>query len=169
MNMPNALQDRLINESLNGDGIRAVAPYLTSLNDVPGFKPLVQYLLFAGEAPLKARVQGDSTFATEFAARGPRDPHGLSLRDFDLTSRLFRYPCSYLIYSDAWAGLPELAKNYVYRRLWEVLSGQENGKAYAHLSANDRRAIMEILRQTKTDLTIRCAHYVITFANEKVT
>jgi len=148
-----ALRDeQVINDAL-GEPAKAGVHSASTLDRVSSCgEPLVQYLLFAGEAPLKARVQGGSTFATEFAARGPRDPHGRSLRDFDLTSRLFRYPCSYLIYSDALAGLPELAKDYVYRRLWEVLSGKENGKAYAHLSANDRRAIMEILRQTKTDL-----------------
>jgi hypothetical protein len=56
MNMSNGLQDRLITESLTGDGIKAVAPYLTSMNDIPGFKPLVQYLL--GVAMVFNRVAG---------------------------------------------------------------------------------------------------------------
>jgi hypothetical protein len=44
-------------------------------------------------------VKGVSSFAEEFAAAGPRDGQGRSLRDFDLQRRLFKHPCSYLIYS----------------------------------------------------------------------
>jgi hypothetical protein len=117
-----------------------------------GGEPLVQYLLFSGEAPLTDRVQGTSGFAEEFARRGPRDGQGRSLRDFDLCRRLFRYPCSYLIYSPAFDALPELVKDYVFGRLWEILSGKDQSKEFAHLSAADRTAILEILRATKPGL-----------------
>jgi hypothetical protein len=63
-----------------------------------------------------------------------------------------RYPCSYMIYSAAFDGLPVEARKAVYRRLWEVLSGQEQSAKYARLSLADRRAIVEILRETKKDL-----------------
>lgn len=111
-------------------------------------EPLVEYLLFAGETPLVAAVKGSGEFATHFAAAGARDGKGRSLRDFDLKRRLFRYPCSYLVDSPAVRALPEPARQFLYRRLWEVFSGKESGKAYAHLSQDDRRAIMEILRET---------------------
>src|SRR5205807_1429575 len=62
---------------------------------------LVKGLLFSEEAELARKVAGTSGFAAEFAARGPFDERGRSLRQFDLTTRLFKYPCSYLIYSDA--------------------------------------------------------------------
>ena len=68
---------------------------------------LVRYLLFADEAPLDEPVAGTSGFAREFAAKGPRDRAGRSLRDFDLRKRMFKYPCSYLIYSEAFDALPE--------------------------------------------------------------
>jgi hypothetical protein len=113
---------------------------------------LVQYLLFAKEAPLEAPVKGNSGFTEEFAARGPRDPQGRSLRDFDLHTRIFKYPCSYLIYSEAFDSLPAQAKQYVYHRLFEVLTGREQGPAYAKLSAKDRQAIFEILLATKPGL-----------------
>ena len=109
-------------------------------------------MLFSGEAKLTDRVQGTSGFAEEFARRGPRDPRGRSLRDFDLRRRLFAYPCSYLIYSAAFDGLPAPVKEYVYRRLWEVLSGKDTSDDFAPLSAGDRRAVVEILRVTKSDL-----------------
>jgi hypothetical protein len=103
---------------------------------------LVDYLLFAGEAPLPAPVSGTSGFADEFAARGPADTHGRSLRQLDLKTRLLRYPCSYMIYSDAFAALPPLARDAIYQRLWRVLSQP----------TPEHRAIVEILRDTKPDL-----------------
>lgn len=113
---------------------------------------LVKYLLFSDEAPLTARLQGTTSFADDFAARGPRDPQGRSLRDFDLERRVFKYPCSYLIYSRSFEALPTEAKALVFRRLWDVLSGVDQGKAFSHLSDTDRTAIREILLATKTGL-----------------
>jgi hypothetical protein len=115
-------------------------------------EPLLEYLLFSKEAPLTDRVCGTSKFAEEFAERGPSDKRGRSLRDFDLERRLFRYPCSYLIYSKAFDGLPSQAKEYLCRRLREVLDGKDRSPEFAHLSAADRKAIREILRDTKPDL-----------------
>ena len=113
---------------------------------------LVRYLLFANEAPLGEPVAGTSGFAEEFAARGPRDARGRSLRDFDLQRRIFKYPCSYLIYSEAFDAIPQPAKDYVYRRIFEVLTGREQGPEFASLSAEDRQAILEILVATKPGL-----------------
>lgn len=113
---------------------------------------LVRYLLFANEAPLEAPVAGSSGFAEEFAARGPRDPRGRSLRDFDLRTRLFTHPCSYLIYSESFDALPEPAKGFVYRRLLDVLTGRDQSATFARLSAADRRAILEIVVATKPGL-----------------
>ena len=113
---------------------------------------LVDYLLFVDEAPLPSKVQGSSAFAREFTAKGPRDSHGRSLRDLDLERRLLRYPCSYMIYTDAFDAIPGAAKAAVYERMWEILSGEENNPAYARLSRGDRQAIVEILRDTKKDL-----------------
>jgi hypothetical protein len=84
---------------------------------------------------------------------GPRDAQGRSLRDLDLRSRLFKYPCSYMIYTDAFDALPRAAKDAVYARMWEILSGREKRAPWAtKLSAVDRRNIVEILRATKKDL-----------------
>lgn len=113
---------------------------------------LVKYLLFCDEAPLTGSLQGTTAFAKEFAERGLRDSQGRSLRDFNLQTRLFKYPCSYLIYSRSFDGLPAEAQNLVYRRLWEVLSGTDRGKSFAHLSEGDRTAIREILIATKPGL-----------------
>ena len=85
---------------------------------------VVDYMLFVDEAPVGRMLQGSSGFAERFSGEGPRDSKGRSLRQLDLHERLLRYPCSYMIYSAAFDALPPSAKDAVYRRLWEVLSGQ---------------------------------------------
>jgi len=112
----------------------------------------VEYMLFVDEAPLHDPVEGVSTFATTFPQRGLRDRQGRSLRDFDLNKRLFRYPLSYMIYSEIFNGMPAVARDRVYQRLQEVLSGKDANPKFAHLSTSDRQAILEILYDTKPDL-----------------
>jgi hypothetical protein len=113
---------------------------------------MVTYLLFADETKLYEPIQGVSTFTKTFAARGPRDRQGRSLRDFDLEKRMFRYPLSYMIYSAAFDNMPELVRERVYQRLYEILAGKDQSPAYARLTSDDRRAILEILRDTKPNL-----------------
>ena len=115
-------------------------------------RDLVDYLLFVDEVPLSRPVRGTSGFAEMFAALGPRDSQGRSLRQFDLQKRLFRHPCSYLIYSEAFDALPRLAKDAVYARLQTVLAGADPAPRYRVLTAADRRAVIDILRATKPDL-----------------
>jgi hypothetical protein len=114
---------------------------------------VVDYLLFVDEAKLTEPVRGASGFAERFSSGGPRDRKGRSLYELDLRHRLMKYPCSYLIYSPAFDALPPTAKEPIYKRLWEVLSGKEQDPRYrAALPLADRRAIVEILRDTKKDL-----------------
>ena len=113
---------------------------------------LVDYLLFVYEAPLPPGIHGTSGFAEWFSAQGPFDSQGRSLHQLALDGRLLRYPCSFLIYTDAFDALPERAKDAVYQRMWEVLSGTATEDRYALLTLDDRRAVVEILRDTKPDL-----------------
>jgi hypothetical protein len=113
---------------------------------------LVDYLLFVDEAPLAGPVRASSGFSRRFSDLGPNDQRGRSLRQLDLEHRLFRYPCSYMIYAPAFDALPADAKKAIYERLWAILSGAERGRQYARLSRADRQAIVEILRDTKKDL-----------------
>ena len=113
---------------------------------------LLRYMLFTDEARLEEPVKGTSGFAEHFQARGRKDSSGRSLHQLDLQTRLLRYPCSYLIESEPFEALPAPAKELVYRRLWEVLSGQDRSEVFGSLSAADRRAILEILVETKSDL-----------------
>lgn len=139
--------------------------YKTRLSAEPdGFKQaaeqLVRYLLFANEAPLGGEIEGDSSFTKDFAQRGPFDAKGRSLRQFDLQKRLFRYPCSYLIYSETFDAIPEPAKSYVFKRLLEVLSGRDQGATFQSLTAEDRRAVLEILLDTKRGFADRWKQFV---------
>jgi hypothetical protein len=112
----------------------------------------VDYLLFVDEAPLNGKIRGTSGYTEAFAAQGPRDSQGRSLREFDLERRLMRYPCSYMIYSVAFDSLPPEARDAIYQRMWTVLSGDNHDAKYAQLSLEDRRAVVEILRDTKPGL-----------------
>jgi len=112
----------------------------------------LKYLLFVEEAPLTAPIKGTSDFATHFAAQGPRDARGRSLRDFDLQTHLFKYPCSYLIYSEAFDSLPEKLRAHIYQRLWDILTGKDTSEDFQKLLAGTRRAILEILIATKRGL-----------------
>jgi hypothetical protein len=118
----------------------------------PEIEEMVGYMLFVDEEPLKEPVQGVSTFTKTFAERGPRDPKGRSLRDFDLQKRLFRYPLSYLIYSAGFDGMPDVVRERVYRRLYDILTGQDKGKTFSGVSPTDRQAVLEIVRATKPNL-----------------
>ena len=115
-------------------------------------RELVDYMLFVDEAPLPQPIHGATSFAERFSALGPMDRKGRSLRQLDLTRRLLRYPCSYMIYSAQFEQLPAVAKTAIYSRLWAVLSGKDRNRKYAILTVGDRAAIVDILRDTKSDL-----------------
>jgi hypothetical protein len=113
---------------------------------------LLKYMLFTEEAPIKAPIKGSSTFASDFAKAGPFDSKGRSLRQLDLENRLFRYPCSFLIYSEAFDRLPAPLKEKIYSRLFEILTNKDASSAFVDLDRKNNREIFEILLETKKDL-----------------
>jgi len=113
---------------------------------------VVDHMLFRGETRLTEPIAGTSEFVTRFAARGKRDSKGRSLRDFDLGVRIFKHPCSYLIHSPAFDRLPEPVLEIVWQELWDVLNDRDIGRDFSHLSPKRRRAILEILLETKVGL-----------------
>ena len=112
----------------------------------------VRYLLFAEEAGFASPIRGSAEFVCRFEGQGPKDRKGRSLRQFDLQTRLFKYPCSYLIYSEAFDKLPAKVKERLYQRLWDILSGKDTSETYQNLSPETKQAILEILAETKNDL-----------------
>ncbi len=113
---------------------------------------LADYLLFVGEAPLTEPIAGHTPFAEAFTSRGPRDTRGRSLRDLKLDGHLMRYPLSYMIYTPMFDQLPDAAARVVKARLRAVLAGEDLSQKYAHVTVPDRRAIREILADTKPGL-----------------
>jgi hypothetical protein len=113
---------------------------------------VVDYLLFVDEADFTGPVKGSSRFTETFATRGPKDTQGRSLRDFNLRTRLFKHPCSYMIYAPAFDALPPTAKDAIYERMWSVLSGRQAAPKYKRLSRADRLAVTQSLRDTKSGL-----------------
>jgi hypothetical protein len=151
------LQEQAIRLALGRDGgagdlagMAHLASTLTRLRSA--CEPVVQCMLFAGEAPLNGPLSGSTDFARHFQQAGPFDRAGRSLRQFDLKNRIFRYPCSYLIYSSQFDALPVEAKAYIYRRMWKILTGRDSSRAFAKLADADREAICQILGETKKDL-----------------
>jgi hypothetical protein len=112
---------------------------------------LADYLLFVGEAPAPVPLTPRPGFAERLERSTPRDRQGRSLGQLLLTNRLFRYSCSYMVYSDAFEGLPATVKAAVYARMIGMLSGNDAASLRLRVSAEDRRAILEILKETKPD------------------
>ncbi|MFO1498813.1 MAG: hypothetical protein U1G07_10545 [Verrucomicrobiota bacterium] len=124
--------------------------HVNYLNSI--IEAFLKYLLFIEEAPLSGTIAGTSGYAEWFARQGPCDKQGRSLRQFDLQKRLFKYPCSYVIYSEAFDALPDAIRAKIFRRLWEILSGQDASADFARISPESKRVILEILGETKSDL-----------------
>lgn len=111
-------------------------------------EPLVEAMLMLDEAPLSGRIEGGSGFAERFESLGPFDSSGRSLRQLDLETRLFKYPLSYLIYSEPFAALPDAVEAAVFARLRAILAASPAEDGFDRLSLSDRRAIAAILRDT---------------------
>lgn len=107
---------------------------------------LVQALLLADEAALAGPIAGTSGFAEEFQARGQRNGASRSLRDLDLRSRLFRYPCSYLIQSRAYAGLPERVRAYVEGRIAAILNRPASNSLLGRLTPAEQDALRDLVQ-----------------------
>jgi hypothetical protein len=130
---------------------KATDAVLTELDGLA--RAFTRYLLFADEVPLaRGAVVGDAACKTDFLRTRRPDARGASLKDFDLQTRLFRYRCSYMIYSAAFTGMPPEMKQRVYRRIWQALDVARPDPEYAYLPAAEKQAIRSILRATLKDL-----------------
>jgi len=116
-------------------------------------RAFLRYLLFTEEAPLPSPLQPSAELVEAFEKNAKRDSKGRSLKDFELQTRLFRYPCSFLLDTDAVRSLPPELLQTVMKRLHAVLTGEDTHPDFEKLKADDREAVLEILRDTAPDLT----------------
>ncbi|MCY2978761.1 MAG: hypothetical protein NTU79_08875 [Planctomycetota bacterium] len=106
-------------------------------------------LLFADEVELSSPIEGSPGFVQEFQARGPVDSKGRSFYQLDLKRRMFRYPCSFLILSEHFEGLPEPVSHYVRSRLREILAGRSKPPQGVRLSKPELDSIRMMLSEFK--------------------
>jgi hypothetical protein len=112
----------------------------------------LRYLLFLEETPLTEPLEGNPAFVKDFTAAAIRDPKGRSFRDLDLRTRMFKYPCSFLVYSPAFDAMAQPIREVILQKLYDVLTGKVAEKPFADMHAADRQAVLEILRATKKGL-----------------
>lgn len=141
--------DRTLNRALNREDVRSES---TQRRIRKAGDQLLHFLLFCDEFPLSSKISGDEEFVRDFESTGRKDRHGRSLKDLDLSKRLFRYPCSYLIQSRSFAQLPDSMRDYVLGRLERILSGADPDEQFSHLDRSTRYAIREILDDTSPGL-----------------
>jgi hypothetical protein len=114
---------------------------------------ITRYLLFADEVSLPAGgVEGTAEYKEDFRRNRRATADGLSLKDFDLRTRLFKHRCSYMIYSPVFAGLPPEMKQRVYAMLGQALNLTAANPEFTYLPLPEKRAIRDILKATLTDL-----------------
>ncbi len=109
---------------------------------------LTRYLLFADEAKLPPGINGDPQFKQDFRAKRQTLASGESLKDLDLGRHLFKYRCSYMIYSNAFQGLPKKFKQQIYQKLDQALNTQNPAPDYSYLPSAEKRIIKKLLQNT---------------------
>lgn len=112
---------------------------------------LVAYMLFRNEAALpEDGIVGDPGFIKDFSRNRRAAKSGAALKDLDLTTRLLKHRCTYMIYTRPWLEMPERVKDKIYAKLHSALLGADD--AGSHLPAAERREIVQILSETMPDL-----------------
>ena len=114
-----------------------------------GAKDIVNYLFFKDETDLGDGVEGDPGFQKAFMKRFPKSKDGESLAEFRLYGRIFKNRCSYMVYSEAFKGMPDALKKKVITRMKRVIAGEEEG--FEYLKASERKRIDMILSETLAD------------------
>ena len=112
----------------------------------------LRYLLFAEEFPLAGKIEGDPDFIAHFTSAAIRDSKGRSLRDLDLKTRLFKHPCSFIIHSESFDAMTPEIRDVILQKLHDILTGRNDDPQFARLTADDRKAVLEILLETKPKL-----------------
>jgi len=111
-------------------------------------EPLVRALVGADEPALTSPLVPSNDFAKRYALSAPADGQGRRLSELDLKTRVLKYPCSSMIYSEAFRGLPGVARDRVLGRLREILGGKDPLVRLAGVTPENRATALAILNAT---------------------
>ena len=115
---------------------------------------LARYIVFADEAKFPAKgMVGDPAYVRDFLRDRKVSKAGLSLKDLDLKTHMFKNRCSYMLYTDTWKAAPKELKERVYYHMALYLREAPDAQ-HAHLAPGERVAIRGILKDTMTDLPV---------------
>ena len=118
-----------------------------------GIHYLLRYLTFAEEAPMGGQqTAGGEEYLKAFQANRRETADGRSLKDLDMKDRLLKHRVSWMIYSKAFDGMPLAARQEVYHQLHQILNAPTAPEGFEHLEAAEKKALAEILRETKPEL-----------------
>ncbi|HEX2749278.1 MAG TPA: hypothetical protein VHM91_14820 [Verrucomicrobiales bacterium] len=110
---------------------------------------ITAYMLFQKEAKLPpSGITGDPGFIRDFRENRKAIAGDHSLKEFDLKTRLMRYRCTYMIYTNYWANLPALVKDRCWQRLKVLLGPDGTSGTAPWLPSVERAAIRKILGGT---------------------
>jgi hypothetical protein len=116
---------------------------------------IVRYLLFAEEAALPpSGIQPDPAYAEAFLSKRLPGQNDTALRDLDLQTRMFKFRCSYMIYSRLFHSMPSPLMARVQKRIAKALQTENPDPAFAYLPPNEKDAIRAILEDTLPALGI---------------
>ena len=107
---------------------------------------ILECMFFKDEADLGEGIEGDPSFQRAFASQIPKTADGDSLAEFRLYGRIFKNRCSYMVYSDAFRGLPAIVKAKVFAGMEKVLDGTHPEIGW--IGGSERTRISRILKET---------------------
>ena len=116
-----------------------------------GRDKVIDYMLFREEIAIP-KVVCNPDFRRAFLSNRRPDKKKRSLKDLRLDGRIFENRCSYMIYSPTFEHLPPMLKGAIYRRIHEILTAKNPVEGFEHLEQDEKRRILEILHDTKSDL-----------------
>jgi hypothetical protein len=115
---------------------------------------IIRYSLFADEATLPpGGIEPDESFASAFLQKRRPSSDGDALRDLDLSTRLFKFRCSYLVFSPLFQNMPAVLRERVFEKLAAALRPESPGD-YAYLPDEEKAAIRKILKETLPELPV---------------
>ena len=136
--------EKVINEALGETGRRDLTKRI--LNNAAN--EILDYMLFENELSIKGvEIVGTSVFRNDFAKVSPKASSGNSLSELTFKNSMAKYPCSWLIYSDSFTGIPAELKEIVLTSLIDILVGEVIPDKFIHLRKS-REDIHKILMET---------------------